>query len=136
MMNYRSLAGIAAALFAFGLALPAFPQPTPPAAQAEPERQPEIAGARRRPVDAKHGAEARTYWSPMVESETVRVEFELPPGTTDERLQISVPELSHFVTSTREDFVEKASSTCELDVMCYSGTWQNESDAVARLLFQ
>ena len=257
-MPYRSLAGIAAALFAFGLALPAFPQPTPPAAQAEPEHQPEVPGARGRPVDGsprasharslalgrpspseiaeriappakgiplqvafgretptartaallhglldwetledgrrvaaiditstgaaglriglrvqriptgaivrfqvpgesslfeatgeeiletlarnleagEHGVEAQTYWSPLVESETVRIEFELPPGDGDERLQVSIPEISHFVASSRDDFVQKASSTCEIDVMCYSSTWQNESDAVARMLFQ
>jgi hypothetical protein len=84
----------------------------------------------------EHGAEARTWWSPLVEWETVRVEFELPPGEGDDRLQVSVPEISHFVAASRDDFVEKASSSCELDVTCYSGTWGNESDAVARMLFQ
>jgi hypothetical protein len=90
-----------------------------------------------RNLDAgEHGPDARTFWSPLVESETVRVEFQLPPGEGPERLQVFIPEISHFVASSREDFVEKASTSCELDVMCYSGTWSAESDAVARILFQ
>jgi len=85
----------------------------------------------------EHGVDARTYWSPLVESETVRVEFELPPGDVGDRLQVSIPEISHFVTNSREGFVvEKASSSCQIDVMCNIATWGTESDAVARMLYQ
>jgi hypothetical protein len=79
------------------------------------------------------------YWSPAIEGATLVVEIELPVGETPSHLDISVPTVSHLVTSPAREFampVTKASNSCENDVMCYQGTWGNESNAVARILFQ
>jgi len=81
--------------------------------------------------------EALLYWSPLAEGETLVVEIELPPGASPAHLDLAVPAVSHLVTSAATNFaMPKAAAACENDVMCYQGTWANESDATARILFQ
>jgi len=81
---------------------------------------------------------ALLYWSPLVEGSTLVVEVELPAGQGPAHLDLAVPAISHLVTSPSTNFVvptTKAAASCENDVMCYQGTWANESDATARILF-
>ncbi|MGE5617068.1 MAG: trypsin-like serine peptidase, partial [Bacillota bacterium] len=82
-------------------------------------------------------ADARTYWSPAVESDTLVVEFEISATTPTTELHVFIPQVSHLVTNATRDFaMEKAASaSCELDVMCYSAWSSAESNAVARMLF-
>jgi hypothetical protein len=79
--------------------------------------------------------ESRTFWSPVIESDTVTLELELPPAADTRAVSIAIPRLSHLVASSREDFVQKAAAGCELDVMCYQTSWGAESNAVARVIF-
>ncbi|HEX4779324.1 MAG TPA: trypsin-like peptidase domain-containing protein [Usitatibacter sp.] len=80
---------------------------------------------------------ALLYWSPLVEGDTLVVEIEIPAGASPAHLDVAVPTVSHLVTSAATNFaVPKAAAACENDVMCYQGTWANESDATARILFQ
>src|SRR5258706_5857117 len=82
------------------------------------------------------GPDARLYWSPHIEGDTLLIEVELAPGTDPLDLRISIPQLSHLVTSAAKDFalVEKSSS-CEIDAMCSVSTWGSQMNAVARMLF-
>lgn len=81
-------------------------------------------------------AEARTFWSPVVEGETLSLEVQLPAGVAAGELEIAVPALSHIVASPRDGFaLAKAASACELDAMCYQDTWSAESNAVSRIIF-
>ena len=82
------------------------------------------------------GPEARTYWSPVVESSTAVLEIELPPGSRASELRMSVPQVSHLVTSAKDEFLmPKAAASCELDAMCQQGAWGTQMNAVARLVF-
>jgi lysyl endopeptidase len=78
-----------------------------------------------------------TYWSPAVESETLVAEVEIPAGVSSAQVRISSPMISHLVASASTAFVmpKATSEACNLDVMCYQGTWALESSAVARILF-
>ena len=82
---------------------------------------------------------ALLYWSPLVEGATLVVEVELPAGQDPGNLNLAVPSVSHLLTSPSMNFVvptvKAGSASCENDVMCYQGTWANESDATARILF-
>ncbi len=78
---------------------------------------------------------ARTYWSPVVESSTIVVEAEIPAAARSPELRISMPLVSHLFTSPAKDFVmPKAAAACEIDATCYASTWP-EVSAVARMLF-
>jgi lysyl endopeptidase len=81
-------------------------------------------------------AALETYWSPVVESPTVVMEVELPPGATPAAVRLSAPEISHLVASPATGLpMAKAAASCNVDVMCHQGAWSNESNAVARILF-
>ncbi len=83
-----------------------------------------------------HGAEARTYWSPVIEDSTLVVEIELPDGARPQDLRLAAPVMSHLVTSARTGLsISKAAAYCEIDVMCYQGAWGAQSNAEARILF-
>jgi hypothetical protein len=78
---------------------------------------------------------ARTFWSPIVEGDTLAVEVELPPGVSADGVRVSFPTLSHFAASPRDAFVKATAASCELDAMCYQSTWSLESNAVSRIVF-
>ena len=79
---------------------------------------------------------ALTYWSPVVEADTIALEIELPPGARPAEVRIAVPMVSHLVTGASSKFVmPKAVASCEIDATCYQGTWGAESQAVARIIF-
>jgi hypothetical protein len=77
---------------------------------------------------------ARTFWSPVVEGDTLAVEVEIPAGVAAGDVRIAVPAISHLVASSRDGFA-KATASCEIDAMCHQDTWGVESSAVARIIF-
>jgi len=82
------------------------------------------------------GPDARTYWSPVIESSTIVMEIELPAGARASELRLSVPRLSHLVSSVKTDFMlPKSSASCEKDAMCQQSTWGPQMNAVARIAF-
>ncbi len=88
--------------------------------------------------------EAMTYWSPLIDGTEITVEIELPLGEVPlggaaEEVRFSIPHLSHLFaspldTDALQEKIGEAAS-CQLDAMCYSSTWGNESLATARLVF-
>jgi hypothetical protein len=84
------------------------------------------------------GEDARTYWSPVIEGPSVVVEIEIPADADAARVALEAPAISHLITSPGRDFAlpsPKAAASCNLDSMCYQGTWGNESNAVARIVY-
>lgn len=88
-------------------------------------------------LDAREdGADARTYWSPVIESSIAVVEIELPFGARAADLHMSVPRISHLVSSAKKGFtVPKVGTSCAIDAKCHEGMWANEMNAEARVLF-
>ena len=87
------------------------------------------------------GMEAETFWSPLIEGETITLEVELPPDIAPNSLVIAVPRLSHIYElpygpqgGVIHDGVEKAAASCHKDVMCYPD-WDPQSKATARMLY-
>ena len=84
----------------------------------------------------EEGANARTYWSPVIEASTVVIEIELPPGSRAADLRMSVPRISHLVSSAKRGFaLPKAETSCAIDAKCHENMWGNEMNAEARVLF-
>ena len=76
------------------------------------------------------------FWSPVVESETLVMEIALPAGSDPREVRLSGPVVSHLTTSASRRFtLAKAAASCNVDAMCHQGTWNAQSDAVARILF-
>lgn len=81
------------------------------------------------------GDEGRTYWSPVIEGEESTFELELPPGVDTKDVKIALPHLSHLFAPIHSRLAtDRASGSCNLDVTCYTA-WDNESKAVAKMLF-
>lgn len=83
--------------------------------------------------------EARTYWSPVIDGQEIMVEIDLPIGVSPVEVVFSIPRVSHLFSSaldTRalQERIGQAAS-CNLDAMCYTSTWGNESLATARITF-
>ena len=84
----------------------------------------------------EQGANARTWWSPVVDSSTAVVEVELPAGTQPSGVRFGVPGISHLVTSAKSNFaLPKIEASCALDAKCHENMWGNEMNAEARMLF-
>lgn len=82
------------------------------------------------------GIEARTFWSPVIESSTAVLEIELPAGVPPEHLRMGVPLLSHLLGSAENGFANpKRNKSCQIDVSCHTGSWGVESNAVARVVY-
>lgn len=92
--------------------------------------------------------QARIYWSPVENGETIGVEIYLPPGTYPEGVDISIPEITHIFLSpgagfdpyavptiNSNDASIKASGACNVDVRCQWPTWQTQSNAVGQMTF-
>ena len=80
--------------------------------------------------------EARTYWSPIVEGDTITLEIVLAAGADARDVRISAPLVSHLVGSARNDFsIPKFAAACEVDAVCHEAAWGSEMRAVARLVF-
>ncbi len=82
-------------------------------------------------------APSGTYWSPIVEADTIVAEIAIPAGASASDVRIASPTVSHLVASASTTFVmpKAAAAACNNDVMCYQGTWALESSAVARIVF-
>jgi len=84
------------------------------------------------------GEDARSYWSPVIEGDTVVVELELAAGSDPFDLSIAMPRVSHLVASAGTAFATPTtlgrSAACEVDAMCSSG-WSNQMNAVAEMIF-
>ncbi|HZZ92304.1 MAG TPA: trypsin-like peptidase domain-containing protein [Usitatibacter sp.] len=83
------------------------------------------------------GNAARTYWSPVVEGDTIALEIEIPAHVATAAVRVSMPTVSHLETSAARSFAlpKAAAAACELDAMCYTSQWGNEINAVARIIF-
>ncbi len=86
------------------------------------------------------GPDARTYWSPLVEGDTMLIEVELPAGGDPLGVRIAVPYVSHLVTSPAKGFTvpklggTTKSASCEVDAMC-SGSSTAAMNSVALMDF-
>ncbi|MDO4724320.1 MAG: trypsin-like peptidase domain-containing protein [Comamonadaceae bacterium] len=97
----------------------------------------------------EQGAAARTWWSPDLGGDAVRLEIILPAGTAPEALQLALPSISHRFVDTDSDAALQpaqpqrvslskeripSAGSCNLDMSCYSNG-SAERDAVARMSF-
>ena len=95
-----------------------------------------VAAVARNVAGGDRSSDAYTYWSPVVEGDSMVIEIEVPAGVAVDDVRIAAPVVSHLVQSVASAVeAPKASSSCENDVMCYSGTWGGESNAVGRIVF-
>lgn len=79
---------------------------------------------------------ATTWWSPLVEGDTIAMEVEIPAGADPSSVRVASPVASHLVTGAARNFaLPKAASTCTLDASCYQDTWGAQSAATARVVF-
>ncbi len=82
--------------------------------------------------------DALIYWSPVINGESLGVEFSLPPGVTTESLGFRVTGISHLsvnpAKSEPQSLIQKAAASCNLDSRCYSN-WSPITNAVARITF-
>lgn len=83
-------------------------------------------------------ATATFWWSPPIEGESAGLEIFLPPGTSEDALQIAIPTVSHLFTlptaAAPTLHPQSASDFCELDSTCYPD-WLNVSKSVAKISF-
>lgn len=80
------------------------------------------------------------YWTPMTEGDSQIVEIYLPKGAKATAVRMDVVSVSHLLTNAKENFVvEKASGSCNVNVICSVGTlgahFVNAKNAVARITF-
>jgi uncharacterized repeat protein (TIGR01451 family) len=84
----------------------------------------------------ERGPDTRLYWSALIEGDTILVEVELAPDAAASDVRISVPRISHLVTSAAKDFAVTAkSASCEVDATCSASQWGAQMNAVARMIF-
>ena len=82
----------------------------------------------------------QTWWTPDLGSDEVTLEVELPPGVSEEAMDISVPRVSHIFENlsvpTEDELTAKIneSASCQLDATCYDA-YANQRNAVARMMF-
>jgi lysyl endopeptidase len=93
--------------------------------------------------------DARTYWSPVIKSNNGTIEIEIPAKVDANKVQISIPIVSHFFISMNDaqkisalntydandpSRTGNAGKTCQVDVKC-TDPLPAASDAVAWLVF-
>lgn len=82
----------------------------------------------------------QTWWTPDLGSDEVTLEVELPPGVSEDAMDISVPRASHIFENlsvpAEGEMTAKIneSASCQLDATCYDA-YANQRNAVARMLF-
>lgn len=82
----------------------------------------------------------RTFWSPIINGDTISFELELPPGVPTNDVSIGIPALSHLVKSPWENSRSQEmakigqSAACEVDVSC-SPDWIATANSVALMSF-
>lgn len=85
----------------------------------------------------------RVFWTPSTDGDTQLIEVFAPAGVATKYVRLQVPELSHLVTNSKNDFkILKAvgdSGSCNVDVICRTAElgqhFVNAKNAVARLQF-
>ena len=83
-----------------------------------------------------HGIEGREFWSPIIDSATLVMEVELPPGARASDFRVGLPRISHLVASAKDDFATaKVAASCTIDATCHTSTWGTEMNSVARMVF-
>ena len=97
-----------------------------------------ILEAIRRNRDAGDVSEAaRTWWTPLVESDEVTLEISLPEGSPADAVDVSVPRLSHLQVKAGDlnNTVKIGQAgSCEVDVRCVTDS-DSSSRATARMVF-
>ena len=83
------------------------------------------------------GEAARTFWSPLIEGDTIALEIEVPAHVSTRAVRVSMPSVSHLETTAAKSFAlpKATAATCELDAMCYASQWGNEINSEARIIF-
>jgi List-Bact-rpt repeat protein len=86
-------------------------------------------------------ADARTFWSPPLDGATTVIEIELPANARVSDVRVSVPNVTHLVTSAKQGFAMPKemvveSLACENAAICSIGTWGAQMNSVARMTFQ
>lgn len=78
----------------------------------------------------------RSYVGPILEGESVIVEFHLPQGVRPEDTRLSIPALSHIYADLQElqTYLDAADQSCMVSATC-SPEHDNDSKAVAAILF-
>lgn len=83
-----------------------------------------------------------TYWSPIVEGQSLAMEVAMPASADVRGLDLELPRVSHLVTSVRDRFSLKDlgsignSGACNVDLRCESdSSWHSVGDSVAKYAF-
>jgi hypothetical protein len=63
------------------------------------------------------------------------MEIELPYGASTKDVRVSVPRVSHLVTSASTGFVSKAAAACHNDATCQLASWSAQMNAISRMIF-
>lgn len=86
--------------------------------------------------------DSRVYWTPVTDGERQVIEVFVPKGVDAGAIQLSVPEVSHLVTNSRNNFsLAKIgeSESCNVDTACrvaaLGANFVNAKNAVARMIF-
>ncbi len=94
------------------------------------------------PYSAATVAEARTYWSPLLDGESATLEIYLPPGVAPETVDLRMPKISHLVSAgvsllkTEPVSDIGRSGSCEVDVACIATpAASNQARSVAKLVY-
>lgn len=85
----------------------------------------------------------RVFWTPSTDGEAQIIEVFLPAGADTRAVKLQVPQLSHQVTNSRNNFELteglKAAGACNINTTCRDGTlgqhYINATNAVARMGF-
>lgn len=99
-----------------------------------------MAMIRRNQMSAGNSDQARTYWSPAIDGDTVLMEIELPADIGTEQVDIAVPSISHIVKSPVDEMaiLENAkvgeSGSCNIDVSC-DAAWSSDRNAVVKISY-
>jgi len=94
------------------------------------------------PYAAATVAEARTYWSPVLEGDSATLEIYLPPGVAPATVDLRMPKISHLVSAgaalIKAEPVSDIgrSESCEVDIVCVATpAASNQARSVAKLVY-
>ena len=94
------------------------------------------------PYSAASVAQARTYWSPVLDGASATLEIYLPAGVAPDKVDLRVAKISHLVTTVallaKSEPVQDIgrSGFCEVDVACVATpALTNQARSVAKLLY-
>jgi len=82
-----------------------------------------------------------SFWSPVIESDSIAIEIFLPKGLDCDDLSIAIPQVSHLWSSVLNSCGERrlseisASGYCNIDIACTDWKGSYEERSVAKMLF-